>query len=248
MTKVGFIFLALLIVTLARANNELKLKAISEVESPRVLKKSANDVSIHSDGQSILTLSDPTPKMRTRSYDWLLGVKVQSFQPSGQLQSDSTTTLSLENIPSFYLPTLEMGLRFQSSHPQWHWGPLVHAGFSSQASLVSFKDQTQDPEARLTTLLSDGGLMLDFEPQPDSWGVFSSAGVGVINYSQSGSSSFSKITEDATFQFFSAGLHFHMNTKWQVLISHMNRNLINPEASKVFMPSDSTELGTRFLW
>ena len=247
MTKVCFIFLALLIATVAMADNQLKLKAMNEAEAPRVTKELANDVAIPSDSKSILSLTDPTPEFKYRSYDWLLGVKVQNFQPSGELQGYNTAPYRLENVSAFYLPSLEFGLRFKASS-QWHWGSLSHVGYSSQQSLVSFTDKTQDPQARLTTILSDVGLMLDYEPLPESWGFQTSFGIGVINYSQAGSSAYTKVSRDSTFEFFSVGAHIDASQKWQVLLSYVNRNLLKAQPSGIFLPTDSAELGTRFIW
>lgn len=248
MTKVCFVFFALLVATIAMADNELKLKALSEAETPRISKATATDVSINPNATSFLTLDDPTPKIKTRSYDWVLGVKIQSFQPSGEIQGYRTAPLRLENMAPFYLPSLEAGLRFQTFNDQWHWGTLLHAGYSSQAALVSFADKTQDPESRLTTILSDAGFMLEFEPALSSWGLQSSLGAGVLNYSQSGASAYTNVTKTSTFQFLSAGAHLNVGTQWQVLVSYMNRNLLTTDTSGIFLPTDSAELGTRFLW
>ena len=90
--------------------------------------------------------------------------------------------------------------------------------------------------------------MVDYEPLPESWGFQSSFGVGVINYSQAGSSAYTKVSRDSTFEFFSAGVHFDVHQKWQVLLSYMNRNLLKSESSEIFLPTDSAELGIRFIW
>ncbi len=248
MTKLCFIFLALLVATVAFANNELISKASQEAESPRVHQTVASDVGLNSNSTSLLILKDPTPEFKTRSYDWLLGVKVQSFQPSGQLQGYNTVPYRLENMSAFYLPSLEFGLQFKAPSQHLKWGFLLHAGYSSQQSLVSFSDKTQDPEARLTTLLTDVGFHLAFEPTPGSWGFQSDLGVGVVNYSQTGSSAYSKVSRESNFEFFSAGMHINAPKNWQVLLSYVNRNLLNPQTSEIFLPTDSIELGTRLAW
>ncbi len=248
MTKLCFIFFALLVATVAMADNELLNKASQEVESPRVAKTVASDVGLNPDSISLLVLKDPTPEFKTRSYDWLLGVKVQSFQPSGELRGYNTVPYRLENISAFYLPSLELGLQFNLAPPKWKWGLITHAGYSSQNSLVSFSDQTLDPEARFTTLLTDVGFHLAFDPAPDSWGFQSDLGAGVINYSQTGSSAYSKVSRESNFEFFSAGLHASFPKSWQVLLSYVNRNLLNPQNSEIFLPTDSVELGTRLSW
>lgn len=247
MTKLTFIFFALLIATVAMADSELKLKAISEAETPRQVRTTATDVAIPQSTDGILSLQDPTPEFKIRSYDWLLGLKFQSFQPSGQLQSKKTQTVNLDTASSFYLPSLELGLRFPISEPQWHWGVVAQGGYNSHPTSVIYTDKSQDPEGQLTTILSDIGLTLEYDPSA-YLGLQASTGAGVINYSQTGASSYSKITEDSTFQYFSVGLHLSAGSHWQVLLSYMNRNLLKPDVSKVSLPTDSAELGTRFLW
>lgn len=248
MTKLCFIFLALLVATVAMADNELIIKAAQEVESPRVPQTVASDVGLNADSVSMLILKDPTPDFKTRSYDWVIGVKVQSFQPSGELRGYNTVRFRLENQSAFYLPSLELGLQFNLANQQWSWGLLTHAGYSSQNSLVSFSDKTQDPEARLTTLLTDAGLHVAYEPTLANWGFQSDLGAGVINYSQTGTSAYSKVSRESNFEFLSFGLHANFPKNWQVLLSYVNRNLINKQNSEIFLPTDSVELGTRFLW
>ena len=67
MNKLTFIFLALLIATVAMANNELKLKAMSEAEAPREARKTATDLSMTQSTDGILSLKDPTPDFKTRT-------------------------------------------------------------------------------------------------------------------------------------------------------------------------------------
>lgn len=244
-------FLTIFLVTIqVHADNELRLKALKEAEAPRVQQEKASEATVEVDTENapgVLTLEDPTPNLKTRTYDWIFGLKVQSYQPSGQLSSPETTYYLSEQSP-YFLPSLEFGIRFagpETETAQWKWGLTGHGGYSSQESRVTFYSSNEDA-GKLTTLLTDVGLIVEQNFLGRDWGWHVGAGAGSVTYSHSGSSSFSQLSETATYRFAAAGVHWNLPS-WQVLLTYNNRNLIQ-EDELISIPTDSVELGTRFIW
>jgi hypothetical protein len=226
------------------AESELRSKAISETtqQTPGVEQKAASDAQI-TDG--VLSLEDPTPQEPKRSYDWIFGLKVQNFQPSGILKSKESEVL-LSDVSSYYLPSLEAGIRRVGGVDEtavWHWGVLGHAGYASQESEAYWL--SLDSDSRLNTLISDLGLYLDYEIG-SRWGANTSFGIGSLTYSHTGGSSFSQFSKQATFRFAGFGFHVYAPAKWQIFVNYMNRNLTSEDLFA--MPTDSVELGTRYVW
>lgn len=254
------LFLITLFYSLAsNAATELRVKAMQEAQAPRVIQKSATDAQItdtnltsaatSEDGYGVLILNDPSPQNIKRSYNWVLGVKVQNYQPTGLLTSKDTPGVQLSDISAFNMPSLEFGVLGLGNNPEktdWSWGVLGHVGYGSQKSEVAFYTSTVEDNARLNTLLSDLGVSFDFELGP-RWGLSSSLGMGLVTYSHTGSTSFSQFSEQASFRFATLGAYANVMSRWQIFTTYSNRNLMNND-KLIAIPTDSAELGTRLIW
>jgi hypothetical protein len=197
-------------------------------------------------GTSRLELPPSAPR---RTFNWVFGVKVQKFQPTGQLKAPGAFRFNLSRQSPFYLPSLELGTRFKGPENEtgiYHWGILAHGGYTAQDSYVFLYNHPPDSSAKLTTLLSDIGLNGDFEQFDSHWGVDAAAGLGMLGYSQSGISNSNEVSDQSAFRYVSFGAHSKIENNWQVFLLYTNRNLLSE--SRIELPTDSLELGTRFIW
>jgi hypothetical protein len=238
--------------SLCYAQSELHSKAVAETQVEKVAVNSATDAQVNGPAnESVLKLDDTGDVNVKRSYDWVFGVKFQNFQPSGKMTSADKSGVYLSDISSFYLPSLEFGIRKLGNETKtsvWHWDVLGHVGYANQKSVINLASPTEDPEARLTTLLYDLTFAFDYELADSNWGLDAGLGYGNLSYSHSGNSSFSQFSEQAAFRSASVGAHYNARGNWQILGNYVNRNLMDEDSRTINMPTDSLELGTRLVW
>ncbi len=219
-------------------------KALEESQTKRVQQVSATDAQISPSGEIIeglLTLEDPGPGAVKRSYKWILGAKVQNFKMSGTMANDYVVT-DLDGYQPFSLPSLEFGVRYESSLT-WHWGLMAHAGYSSQKATADF---SSDSDAYLSTFLTDLALTGGYQIN-SIFGLEASLGVGMVTYTQTGSKALEQFSSEAPFRFLSAGTSAWLPFDWQAFVTFTNRSHLRND-SRVSLPSESVELGTRYVW
>lgn len=211
----------------------------------------ASDAQVSS---GILSLEDPYKTPPPRSWKWLVGVKVQQYQPEGKVNLQHTQGINLNRLDSVNLPSLEFGFnkpwKLESKELKIKTGMLAHFGYASQDSQVMFVSGYKVNDARVNTFLSDLTLTANMGSNTVWTWLEGTAGVGVgtLSYTQGSDNAYARFNEQTRFMNWLVGANFNVNEPWQIFLNYNQRNLLANEEPSFSIQRDNWELGTRMQW
>ncbi len=231
-------------------NEDLRSRALQEIQQPGKYQKRSTDAQV-ADSTGMLSLKDPMPEVRGRSWDYFVRMSLQTFQPRGNAGNDLTSSrFDLGDTALTLMPALTLGFHaglVQQNSWSLGWGLGGRIAYASEKGDSCFDTGFCEPEARLNSLMLSAlpELTLRFT-RFNKWALNAGAELGSINYTQTSGNKLAAFSEQAPFAGWNTGIEYSFNTRWSALFAYSNRMLT--KRSQIGLQSDNYELGTRLSW
>jgi opacity protein-like surface antigen len=235
----------------ADKDDELKSRALSEIQQPGKIKNAPSDVQLS--GTGMLSLKDPRPEIVGRKWDYFLGLSAQRFEPQGAASNDLTaSSFELGNAGQTVMPALALGFRapLYSQDQSWqlNWGLGAKVGYASQSTTATFTTGYKHSDVRLTSTLISANPQLSFTALRAKW-LTAIAGYewGNLTYTQSSSDELANFSVHSAYTGWNLGLDFNLTSNWAITTMYTQRRLTSKQ-DLLALQQDNYELGTRILW
>lgn len=228
---------------------DYKAQALEAAQAPSTKKASASDVQIPL-SSSLLTLKDPRPEVTTRSFKYLFGLKLEPLQNSGTVTNELNESFEMGRTQATLFPTMALGfsrpLNFANS--QLTEGQVyVQGGFLSQEAPANLKSNYYVADARLNSTQLNLGGELHFLPTIFYPVTLSVGGkYGVLNYTQSSSTSFAQFSKSSQFIGLQLGAHYHIENNWHLVAGYNYRQLLTN--TQINNAPHRLEVGAQVQW
>lgn len=236
--------------TTAKVPVDLREQALLEIKREGKRSKTSTSAQVEG-GTGMLSLEDPMPKARNRSWDYFLRFTLQVYSPSGRAGNDLTTsTFNMDPTPPALMPALTAGLRGNLvRQTTWNlgWGLGGRIGYTTEKGHACFTTGFCEKETQLNTLMTAGvpELVLRFN-RFSRWSLTTGAEIGNLNYTQSSGNKFANFSASSPYVGYTAGIDYSFSKNWSALVAYTHRELT--KNSRIGIQADNYELGTRLTW
>ncbi len=233
------------------AEAEMSLTERAHVEIEQAGKSSVKSTPVEI-GQTMLTLKDPRPEIRGRSWDYSLQLGLQEFQPRGIISNERTNSqFNLNENGGTVLPSIEFGLRSNLiDQAKWNakWNLGGFFAYTSQKASAKFDTGFEVPNVRLNTMLLgvNPTISLNFA-RLHRLHFNLGAEWGKVSYTQVSTNEYAAVRQAAQYSGATAGLEYTLNPTWSLTSRYARRN-INEKNSTIQIQPNNIEVGTRILW
>ena len=236
---------------LAPAKNTMdasQLKKMALAETACETKEQSSATNARTEG--MLSLKDPRPEIITRSWKYLFGLSLQSFQPQGTVNTDLAGTFDLGSNDSTILPALELGAMsplLLTGPAQWRLGGVAKFAYSSQKIDLTLASGYEVDDARLNTSMLSVGPAFSVQHEALNWLALTGTWqFGDLNYTQTSSTELASFSRHASFESVGLGLQFQLTKGWAVSTEWSDRKLRSDET--IALQKNNFELGTSVTW
>lgn len=228
---------------------DLKSQALDAAQAPSSKKASASEIQIPL-SSSLLMLKDPRPEVTTRSFKYLFGLKLEPMTNSGIVTNDLNENFDFGRTSGVLFPTISLGLSRDINFmtPSMTNGQIyIQGGFLSQEAPANLKNSFLISDARLNSTVLNVGGDLAFLPSI-LYPVTLTAGAkyGVLNYTQSSSSTFAQFSKSSQFYALQLGANYHLEKNWQLLAAYNFRQLLTN--TQINNAPHRLEVGAQVQW
>lgn len=233
-----------------KASVDLRDQALQEIKREGKRSTRSTDAQVAGD-TGMLSLADPMPKARNRSWDYFLRLSLQVYSPSGTAGNDLTNSrFNMDPTPPALMPALSAGLRGNLlNRDSWNlgWGLGGRIAYTTEKGHACFTTGFCEKESQLNTLMTAGvpELVLRIN-RFSSWSLTAGAEIGNLNYTQSSGNKFANFSASSPYVGYTAGLDYSINKNWSALVAYTRRDLT--KESRIGIQADNYELGTRLTW
>jgi|GEM_PF-1664285 hypothetical protein len=225
---------------------QLKKMALAETSIEGKEQKSATNART----EGMLSLKDPRPEIITRSWQYLFGLTLQSFQPQGTVQTSLAGEFDLSNNDSTVLPAIEFGAMspLMATGPAlWRVGGKAKLAYSSQKIDVTLPSGYEVDDARLNTSMLSVGPAFSVQHERLNWlALTGTYQFGDLNYTQTSSTELANFSKHGGFESVGLGLQFQLTKGWAVSTEWSDRKLRSDET--IALQKNNFELGTSVTW
>lgn len=224
-------------------------QAHSEIQQPGKIKTKPSDVEV---SETMLSLKDPVPEVRSRTGQFGLGLTFQSFQPRGVVGNEFTNSeFDLGKNGSTVLPTVQFSYEHQLiARTNWSTdlGLAAKVAYMSQKAKAQFESGFVEKDVRLNTMIWGFGPQLGFTLTRWSWlHPILGASWGKLTYTQTSSNELANVSRSAAYFDMTAGLEFHISRTWNILARYTHAQISSPRKDINIQP-DNYALGTKLVW
>lgn len=211
-------------------------------------KKSTSTKASESNG--IFTVQEPTFKLTERSWNYLLGFKVQSIKPAGTFHSSIVGDFDLNTYQAQIFPTVELGIgkKYETLAPWSDWSLLAQMGYSSSKIPVTFQSGYKAPaNTRLNMMKANIGIETQralFASQASFYKVGIS--MGKFFYSQTSMNDLAQFSENFLFGAMNMGLSYSWWDRFSLSADYIFRSPL--QSSPLQLQAHNVELGLRVQW
>jgi hypothetical protein len=229
---------------------DLRERAVQEIQQQGRHANRSTDAQV-ADGTGMLSLEDPMPKARGRSWDYFIRFALQVYSPGGIAGNDlSNSRFSLDSTPPALMPALTVGFRNGLiKRDSWSlaWGLGGRIAYTSEKGHACFSTGFCEKETQLNTLMTSGipELVLKFA-RLNKWSLNAGPELGTLNYSQTSGNKFAAFSAQSPYLGYTAGAEYAFAKSWSALFSYTHRELTKSTDLKI--QADNYELGTRLTW
>jgi hypothetical protein len=198
----------------------------------------------------IFTVQGPELKIVKRQWQYLLGFKIQPFQPKGYLHSDIVGDFNLASYEAQILPSLELGISKTLPNPWgWNrWTALAQVGYNSVSVPLIFPSGfSTSANTRLNSLLASLGWLTSraISAQPSS-SLTAGLGVGKLYYTQTSYNDLAQFSESLYYGSANFGATHQWTEALEVSANYLRYFELQSRTLKI--QSDNFDLGVRFRW
>jgi hypothetical protein len=233
-----------------KAPIDLRDRALQEIQQQGKHSNRSTDAQV-ANGTGMLSLEDPMPKARGRSWDYFIRFALQVYSPAGVAGNDlSHSRFSLDSIPPAIMPALTVGFRsnlIKSDAWSLAWGLGGRLAYTSEKSHACFTTGFCEKEAQLNTLMTSGipELILKFA-RFNKWSFNAGPELGTLNYSQTSGNKFAAFSAQSPYIGYTAGAEYAFAKSRSALFSYTHRELT--KSTDLGIQANNYELGTRLTW
>lgn len=223
--------------------------ARTEIQQTGQIKAAPSNAQVAS---GVLSLKDPRPEIRGRSWNYFLALDLQSFQPKGHASNDlSNANFNLDDNHATVMPSFGLGFRSPLlTRETWQvsWGLMARLGYSSQRTSAKYANGFVERDAQLTSTMLSAGPQLGWSLERLRWLTLDTGFEwGNLNYTQASSNPLATFNRHSPYTGWNTGLEFELKENWTLMTSYWQRQLTG-KASRLALQADNFELGTRILW
>lgn len=226
----------------------LRDQAINEAFTQGVQTHRATDAGV--EGSGVLSLKDPGLEPGNPNWKWLIGLRLQSYAPSGTATMANGQEFDLGTVGSTTYPIAELGLlRELGSRGDFSFraGLRADIGYTSQTTDVYFPTQVKAENTRLSTGLAALNLTLGTRwARLPSLELEAGLGQGLLSTSQSSPDSMVAFSKQTGFRSYSLGALWWLKPEWALEIQQAQRTLTTSENIK--LQAGNFSVGTRVMW
>lgn len=229
---------------------DLRERAVQEIQQQGQRAKRSTDAQV-ANGTGMLSLEDPMPKARGRSWDYFLRFALQAYSPSGVAGNDlSSSRFTLDPTPPALMPALTIGFRSGLiKRDSWSlaWGLGGRIAYTFEKGHACFSTGFCEKETQLNTLMTSGipELVLTFT-RFNKWSFNAGAEFGALNYSQTSGNKLAAFSAQSPYAGYTAGIEYALAKSWSALFSYTHRELT--KTTDLGIQADNYELGARLTW
>ncbi len=198
----------------------------------------------------IFTVQEPELRLTSRSYQYLIGVKVQTLQPAGKVHSPFVGDFNLNSYDPQIFPVIEAGMSKDISSPSpWSsWNLIGQVGYSSVKVPLVFPSGYQAAEAtKLNTMRASLGfeILRPSEGIPHLYFNLGTA-IGKLFYTQTSFNDLAQFSESLTFGAFGLGANYDWKKTVDFSAAYVFRNALRN--SDLNIQTHNFELGMKVRW
>lgn len=234
---------------------ELSVKEQALKEIPT--SQNANNQNPVLENWGLISVKNPFPTTEVRSWKYILGLKLQKWQPQGEVLL-LTEKLNLGSSQSGTMPYIEFGtkkylgslnnLSSNQAVSSWSadWGLLGDFGYLSQANNFEFKSGYKTTNTKLNSVSFNIGPQLILS-QSSWWNLLFAFQLGFVSYSQSSETDLATFTRQIYNYSFLLGAEFKLTENLGVLAQTSLKEMITKNAG-LTLPNNNLEAGLRLTW
>ena len=232
----------------AQDSSELRSLAEREIRQTGQVRTHSNDVELSS---SMLRLEDPVPQVASRGWDYVLGLSLQTFKPSGMASNDLTaSTFDMSRAHASPMPAASFGFRKNGiTMDSWSmaWGLAGNFAYTTAKGSARFTTGYVAPDSTLSSALVSVDPSLNLRLARWSRLRLNVGGeVGSVNYTQSSSNKRAAFAEHASYYGEALALEYNFVANVSILAKYVHRKLA--ATSALGLQSDNYALGTEVTW
>jgi hypothetical protein len=201
--------------------------------------------------KGVFTVHEKPILLTQRNWNYVLGLKLQKFQPTGQIHSDLVGDFNLNHYEEHLFPTMEVGFSkdFKLSSEVFCCHVLAQVGYNSFQVPYIFASGYKAPEnTRLTSMRVGWGIEAEKQVFYPELKAHSGISLGRLYYTQTSMNDLAQFSEGYTYSGWNIGLNYPVLPWLQLSGDYIYRSSFLSQ-NKFFMDQKHNfDLGMRIKW
>jgi len=199
----------------------------------------------------VFSVKEPQIKITDRSWKYIMGIKIQNFQPTGKVHSSIVGDFDLNNYKNQILPTLEFGMskKYDEFAPWTDWNAYAQFGYNISKVPLTFQSGYKAPDnTRLNSMRANVGIESQRSLGLDNQPAFFKTGIslGKFFYSQTSMNDLAQFSENFLFGGLNLGITYSVLNNLNLSIDYIFRKSL--QNSSLELQTHNLELGLRVIW